>query len=280
MKNNYVSFYMPSNVYIPFDSIEKLTLRKNGAVYCGEMLGCINENLFIYSTVSGIIRGTQNINVENKLTKVLVIENDYKDKRLKLNGGKERLDLYKRKEANELLDSFNMGGKYNGKKYLSVNLLTNNNDLENKFMLMEKVYEVLETIDALLSIYNLEKAYVVVNSKDCEEYLELYSGIYPNIKFTNKLNQDDKTVVYSGFEILSIYYILKFSKKLCEKFVTIVKNKKEVLVVKTKLNCTVKELLDNLNISFNSISVTFNDNLVINNYDGIITDKIKTINIL
>lgn len=280
MKNNYVSFYMPSNVYIPFDTLEKLTLRKSGAVYCGEQLGCINENVSIYSTVSGIIKGTQKVNVENKVMNVLVIENDFKDKRLKLIGGKERLDLYKRKEANELLDSFNMGGKYNGKKYLSINLLTNTNDLENKFILMEKVYEVLETIDALLSIYSLDKAYIAVNSKACEEYLELYSGMYPNITFVNRIHQDDKTVVYNGFEILSIYYVLKFSKKLCEKFITVVKNKKEIIVVKSKLNCTIKELLESLSISYTSANVILYDNLVINNYDGIITDKIKTINVL
>lgn len=280
MKNNYISFYMPSNVYIPFDSVEKLTLRKNRVVYCGEKLGCMNDSSLIYSTVSGIIKGTLKVNIENKVVDTLVIENDYKDKRLKLNGGKERIDLYKRKEANEILDLFNLSGKYNGKKHLSVNLLINDHDLESKFILMEKVYEILETVDAILNIYSLEKAYIAVNNKECEEYLELYCGIYPNIKFTTRFHQDDKTVSYNSFELLSIYYALKFSKKLCEKFVTIVKNKKEVIVVKIKLNINVKELLENLNIQSNSVSVITMDNITINNYDGIITDKIKTIIIL
>ncbi len=280
MENNYISFYTPNYVYIPFDTLEKLNLRKNKTVYCGEELGTLNDGNIIYSSISGIIKGAGKVNVENKTMDALVIENDYKDKRFKLNGGKERIDIYKRKEANELLESFNLSGKFNGKKYLVVDLSVTNNNMENIFILSEKNYEILETIDALITIYSLDMAYIVVNNNKCQEYLEMYSGIYPNIKFTGKALTSDKIVNYSGNDILNLYYLLKYNKKVCEKFITVVYGKKQIKIVKTKTNIMIKELIEYLNINYTNITVITYDNQKISNYDGLITDNIKSIIIL
>ncbi len=277
MKNDYVSFYTPTNVYIPFENSDKLNLRKNKIVYCGEKLGCMNDGFHIYSSVSGIVKGASKINILNNMCDSLVIENDYKDKRFKLNGGKERIDLYKRKETNELLELYNLSRKFNGKKYLVVDLLVSKNDLENKYILREKVYEILETIDALITIFSLETAFIAVNNKECQEYLEMYCGIYPNISFSSKVMRNDKIVNYNGNDILNLYYVLKYNKKLCEKFITVVSDKKQIKVVKIKLNIMIKELMDFLSLKYNKITIITHDNLKITNYNGIITDKIKTI---
>lgn len=275
-QKNYLTFYTPSNIYIPYDSIEKLNLRKSNIVYYGEILGKLNTEVNIFSTASGLIRGTSKVESDNKMINALVIENDYKDKPFKIVGGKERFDIYKRKEANEILDNFNIPGKYNGKKYLMIDLLIKNNHLENRILSLEYHYELLETIDALMTIYSLDKAYIAINDNISEEVFNRYFGIYPNIKFINRVKKNDLCVNYTGYEVLRIYNALKFNKFLSEKFVTIFNNK-EIRVIKTKNYILVSEILNNLNIKSENVSViTYNDEKI-SNYKGIINENIKSI---
>lgn len=271
-----VAFNTPSYIYIPYDNVEKLTLRKNNVVYYGELLGKMNSETNIYSSVSGIIKGTSKVQVYNRIVDTLVIENDYKDKPFKLKVGKEKFDIYKRKESNELLNTFNIIGKYNGKKNLMIDLLVDSNHLENKYISYEYHYELLETIDALLTIYNLNKAYIAINDGISEEVIKRYSGIYPNIKFVNRVKNNESSVNYTGYEILKIYNALKFNKNLCEKLITIL-NGKKATIVKTKINVLVNELLESLNIKNGSVNIITYDNEKISNYKGIITENIKTI---
>lgn len=275
-KNNYNSFLMPEMIYLPFDSPEKLTLRKNGYVYKGELLGKKTGDENIYSSVSGKIRGTVRITSNDKEETCLAIENDYKDKSLKLIGGKRKIE-YKRKDANEILDRFNLSRKYNGKKYLVIDFLISSNDVENRYLSEKYSFEILECIDLILSIFNLEKAFLVINDKYTEMYLKRYSRMYPNIDYLRKLDVTESCVCYSANEILEIYYAFKYDKSLSEKFITIV-NGKSVMIIKTKVNILTSELLSRFNLNFTNVKALNCNRKIIDNYkNSLITKNIKSI---
>ena len=269
-------FNTPAYVYVPYDSVDKLTLRKTGTVYMNEYIGYMGASKRVYSPVSGRIIGTKKINADGSLVNALVIENDYKDKYLKIKAGKENFDYFKRKDANEVFDVFNIDGKYNGKKFLMVDLSIKHNNLENKYLVNKYNYEILETIDAILKIFSIDIAYIAVNNSTIEELLSEYSGIYPNIKFVSNVITNEYSVLYNGYDILKIYNALKFNRFYSTKYVTIV-NKRNVCVMKTRLGVDVKELLLCLNMNANNIEVITYSNNKVSNYDGILTPNIKTI---
>ena len=66
-REKFVVFNTPTYIYEPYDSVEKLTLRKTGTVYMNEYLGVMGANKKIYSPVSGRIIGTKKTNVNNSL---------------------------------------------------------------------------------------------------------------------------------------------------------------------------------------------------------------------
>lgn len=274
-KERFEVFNTPSYIYLMYDSIDKLTLRKSGTVYNLENLGLMSNNYNIYSPVSGKIIGTKKVKNLNNEVNTLVVENDYKDKCSKIKTGKYVYDYYKRKEANELFDTFNISGKYNGKKFLMIDLTIKNNYLENKYIVKKYNYEILETIDAIQKIFSIDTAYIAVNNQIIQNLLEEYSGIYPNIKFVSRVINNEYSVSYNGYDIIKIYNVLKFNRYYNTKYVTVV-SKKETIVVKTKSNILVSELLMFLNLEGNINIITYS-NEKINNYDGILSESIKTI---
>ena len=274
-KERFEVFNTPSYIYLMYDSIDKLTLRKSGTVYNLENLGLMSNNYNIYSPVSGKIIGTKKVKNLNNEVNTLVVENDYKDKCSKIKTGKYVYDYYKRKEANELFDTFNISGKYNGKKFLVIDLTIKNNYLENKYIVKKYNYEILETIDTIQKIFSIDTAYIAVNNQIIQNLLEEYSGIYPNIKFVSRVINNEYSVSYNGYDIIKIYNVLKFNRYYNTKYFTVV-SKKETIVVKTKPNILVSELLMFLNLEGNINIITYS-NEKMNNYDGILSESIKTI---
>ncbi len=274
-KERFEVFNTPSYIYLMYDSIDKLTLRKSGTVYNLENLGLMSNNYNIYSPVSGKIIGTKKVKNLNNEVNTLVVENDYKDKCSKIKTGKYVYDYYKRKETNELFDTFNISGKYNGKKFLMIDLTIKNNYLENKYIVKKYNYEILETIDTIQKIFSIDTAYIAVNNQIIQNLLEEYSGIYPNIKFVSRVINNEYSVSYNGYDIIKIYNVLKFNRYYNTKYFTVV-SKKETIVVKTKPNILVSELLMFLNLEGNINIITYS-NEKMNNYDGILSESIKTI---
>ena len=274
-KERFEVFNTPSYIYLMYDSIDKLTLRKSETVYNLENLGLMSSNYNIYSPVSGKIIGTKKVKNLNNEVNTLVVENDYKDKCSKIKTGKYVYDYYKRKEANELFDTFNISGKYNGKKFLMIDLTIKNNYLENKYIVKKYNYEILETIDTIQKIFSIDTAYIAVNNGIIQSLLEEYSGIYPNIKFVSRVINNEYSVSYNGYDIIKIYNVLKFNRYYNTKYFTVV-SKKETIVVKTKPNILVSELLMFLNLEGNINIITYS-NEKMNNYDGILSESIKTI---
>lgn len=275
-KEKFAIFNTPTYVYEPFDSVDKLNLRKTGTVYMNEYIGLMGANKKIYSPVSGRIIGTKKMNVNGSLVNTLVIENDYKDKYLKIKAGKECYDDYKRKDANAIFDLFNIDGKFNGKKFLMIDLTIKNNNLENKYFINKYNYEILETIDAILKIFSIDTAYIAVNNSTIEELLGEYCGIYPNIKFVSRVITNDYSVLYNGYDILKIYNALKFNRFYSTKYLTLV-NGKNIFVVKSRLGVDIKEILMLLGINASSVEAITYSNDKISNYDGILSSIIKTI---
>ena len=81
----YITYLTPEYIYIPYDNEMLLTLNKNKLVYHNMSLGTNNDGSEIFSPVSGKIIGIKEMEFNNKKSNTLVIMNDYKDKREKLN---------------------------------------------------------------------------------------------------------------------------------------------------------------------------------------------------
>ena len=76
----YLTYYSPEYIYIPYDKQETLRLREDKVVLNNMLLGTLDNGSSIYSPVSGIILGTKKSNYIDGERNSLVIENDFIDK--------------------------------------------------------------------------------------------------------------------------------------------------------------------------------------------------------
>ena len=81
----YITYLTPEFIYIPFDNQALLNLSKNGEVLHNGYLGTKNDGSKIFSPVSGKILGIKDTYYNGYTSKSLVVENNFMDKREKLN---------------------------------------------------------------------------------------------------------------------------------------------------------------------------------------------------
>src|SRR5574344_2015097 len=88
MKKNvqeYLTYYSPEFIYIPYDELSLLKLRKDNKILYNTNIGLLNNGDSIFSPVSGKIIGTRKSKFLSGEKNSLVIENDFIDRREKLN---------------------------------------------------------------------------------------------------------------------------------------------------------------------------------------------------
>ncbi len=265
VKLGYLSFMMPEYIYIPFDNKESLKIPKSKNIYCGSYLGSNIDNENIFSTVSGRIIGVKSLMTTTGLNNVLIIENDFRDKRQKIIGSKKDLLNYKVNEAEELLKYYNTDRNFNNKKYLIINIsYDKKSDLSNNYLINKNVHKFLEAADAIQSIFKLIKVIFVINSKDhfLRESLSKYIGTYTDFSiFITKENIKDEVlaksiygkkcnecVVYNFLELFEVYNTLKNNKVLTEKYITVFGHHIETKVLYTKIGVSIEDILSVLRI--------------------------------
>lgn len=253
-------------IYMPLESNLGYTYKplvKAGDYVCaGEKIG---ENkladLTLKSSVSGTVVGLENKYIANgKLVKCIVIENDFKEKYLNKPGKKKNISNYNKEEFIYMLRENGISGlggsdyptylKYDSKEKIHY-LVVNGAECEaysssDNAVMYHKAEEILETMDAMMEILEIKKAYIALsesNQKVIKRFLK-YINTYPNIKIYalpsgypngwersiikeifgmtyEKEPQEIGVVVNNVSTIYAIYEMLKYNRPLTERVITI-----------------------------------------------------------
>ena len=287
--NEYIK---PQVIYVPLENKSGVTYRhlvKQGDyVFKGDVVA-VNDNIDfpLHSSVSGyVITGTKKILNNGKKIKCVTIENDFKEKYRDKIGAKSNLANYTKEEFLNLLKDSGITGlggsgfptylKYSTDKEIDC-LLINGVECEpyigcDKAVMNNYPEEILESIDSILEIMKIKKAYIVIKENNLVSFekLKKYVGTYPNIEI--KLMPDMYpsgwersivehvlgktyenypieigTIVSNVSTIYAIYEMLKYNRPLTERIITITGTGiKKPTNVKVKIGALLSEIIENI----------------------------------
>lgn len=277
----YITYLSPEFIYVPFDNIELLHIKKSKLVYNNTFLGTTNDGSKIFSPVSGKIIGVKDMIYNNKNSKALVIENDFIDRREKLNPTRNMSKL-KRSEIVESLEKYGLNKKINSKTTLVVNsLYDKNNDLKDMVINYESYEEILEAIDEFMNIFNMKTCYICVDRDDLisisayEKYINAFLNIC--LVHSNKKFKDSTCVFYSVEEILAIYKAIHLDYMYDNTIITI--NDGSPTIVKVKLYTPLCELLRALKMSVRDSEIFVNGKKQENILNFVIDSTVRSVTI-
>lgn len=291
IKEKTTTWIKPEKVYIPLivlnDTDITILVKKDDYVLKGSVIGRKKGDLKvpIHSSISGKVLDIEECTYMNgNKVKCIVIENDYKEK-MDLRTTNEKISNYTKQEFTDIVRDagiVGLGGagfptyiKYNSDniKTLVINAVECEPYITADFSLtIDKCEEILETIDAIMTINNIEKAIIAVkkNNVTLINQLKNYMGSYLNIKLvtvpniypmgwerllveeTLHIKYDrlpiEKGVVVSNIStIYAIYEALKYEKPLIERVITFTgegfKEPKNILV---KVGTKVSNVINNI----------------------------------
>lgn len=275
----YITYLTPEFIYVPYDDINLLTLKKDRKVYNNGLLGTRKDGTKIFSPVSGSVAGIRKSNYNGYESDSLCIENDFMDKRIKLNPTKNVTKL-KKSEIIESLEKYGLKRNINSKTTLVVNSKYNKNfDLKDVVINVESYEEILEAIDEFMEIFNMKTCYLCIDRDDLysinayEKYINAFLNIC--IVHSNKKFKDSKCEFYSIEEILAIYKAIHQDYLYDNTIITI--NNGQTTVVKVKIYSELKELLKALKIPFTSKSIYVNDKKIDNLNTFIIDSSVRSV---
>ena len=271
----YITYLSPEFIYIPFDNMETLRIKKSKNVYHNMSLGTRNDGTQIFSPVSGRIIGVKEMDFKNNRYNSLVIENNFIDKKEVLNPLRNVSKL-KKSEIVESLNKYGLGKNLNSKTTLVVNSLYDKKyDLKDMVINYESYEEILEAIDEFMNVFNIKNCYICVDKNDLysisayEKYINAFLNIcmvHSNKKFRNNNN----VAFYNVEDILAIHKAMCLDYMYDNTIITI--NDGDTTIVKVKLYTSLYELLKALKISFNNKYV-YVDKKEINNIKDFVIDR-------
>lgn len=274
MNYEYINYLTPEFIYIPFDDISTLDIPKNGNVYNNKCLGSLKNDNKIFSPVSGKIIGTKTMSFMDKNIETLVIENNFMDKRDKLNYTKNVNKLTK-EDVIQSLTKYGLNKKINSKTILLIESKYDKNyDLKDVVINYEFYENILETIDEYMSIFNMNTCYLNIDKNDLFSIsaYEKYINAFPNICIvnSNKKIKQKNSITYSIEEVLAIHKAIHLDYLYDNTLVTIYY--KEPIIVKIKINSSLSELLNVFKIPYQSKNVYVNNKLI-SNIDNFVIDR-------
>lgn len=275
----YITYLSPEFIYIPFDQMDLLKIKKSKMVYNNSCLGKLNDGKNIFSPVSGRIIGIKEMTFNEKKSNCLVIENDFIEKREKLNPS-INISKVKKSDIKEQLIKYNLSKKIDSKTTLVVNSLYDRKyDLKDVVINYESYEEILEAIDEFMDIFNMKNCYICIDKNDIYSvsYFEKYINAFLNICIvhSNKKFKDEKCVFYSIEEILAIYKAIHQDYMYDNTIITIFD--KEPIVVKVKLYTSLYELLKVFKIALKDRKVYVNNKLIDNVKDFVIDSSVRSV---
>ena len=275
----YITFLSPEFIYVPYDREDLLTLKRNRQVLNNSLLGTNSNGKKIFSPVSGTIIGKKNIFYNGFNSSALVIENNFMEKREKLNPTRN-MNKTKKSEIVESLTKYGLNKKINSKTTLVVNSLYDKKyDLKDVVINHESYEEILEAIDEFMEIFNMKNCYICIDKNDLysitayEKYINAFLNIC--IVHSNKKFKDSNCVFYSIEEILAIHKAIHLDYLYDNTIITI--NNGKPTIVKVKLYSCLGELLKALRIPFKSKRVLVNNNEVVSVNDFAIDPSVRSV---
>lgn len=277
--NEYITYLTPEFIYVPFDNINTLELSKNGKVLNNQCLGTNVNNDKIFSPVSGRILGTKTMDYLDKTSNSLVIENDFIDKREKLNYTRN-VNKLKKSEIIESLTKYGLNKKINSKTTLVIKSIYNKNyDLKDMVINYESYEEILEAIDEFMDIFNMKNCYICIDKNDLYSIAsyEKYINAFPNICIvsSSKKIKESNSVTYLVEEILAIYKAIHLDYLYDNTIITIYN--KEPIIVKIKIYTSLCELLKAFKITYKGKKILVNNKLVDNITNFVIDRHVRSI---
>ena len=275
----YITYLSPEFIYVPFDSVDKLQLSKNKLVNHNTLLGERDNGKKIFSPVSGKVIGAKEMIYKSGKCKSLVIENDFIDKKEKLNPTRN-LSKTKKSDIVESLKKYGLDNKINSKTTLVVNSLYDKNyDLKDMVINYECYEEILEAIDEFMSAFGMKNCYICVDRDDLisisayEKYINAFLNIC--MVHSNKKFKDSTCVFYSVEEILAIHKAISLDYMYDNTILTI--NNGKPTIVKVKLYTSLVELLEALKIPYKAKKIYIDNNIVDNPSDFIIDSSVRSV---
>lgn len=275
----YITYLSPEFIYLPFDSVDKLQLSKNKLVNHNTLLGERDNGKKIFSPVSGKVIGAKEMIYKSGKCKSLVIENDFIDKKEKLNPTRN-LSKTKKSDIVESLKKYGLDNKINSKTTLVVNSLYDKNyDLKDMVINYECYEEILEAIDEFMSAFGMKNCYICVDRNDLYsiEAYNKYINAFLNICMvhSNKKFKDSTCVFYSVEEILAIHKAISLDYMYDNTILTI--NNGKPTIVKVKLYTSLVELLEALKIPYKTKKIYIDSNIIDNPSDFIIDSSVRSV---
>jgi len=265
------SFLTNDYIYIPYSDKDKINLRETGIIYKNDDL-TEYENKRVFSPVSGKAFGLSEINSIEGPKKVLIIENDFKDKVQKRPISNN--DIYE--VDKEIIKDLTK--EYSYKNYLTLKISYDDKfDISDEYLLKDKIIDILETLNIIDQTHENLNIKIRLDKRDIISYQTLFSylGTYPNIEIEFTPSDNNETVV-SLYDIIDIYDKLK--NRIPRDYIYLtVKSNQNLQVIKTKKNSNLKDLLEHLNLM--STNIIINEKLKIENGNFFLDEKIRTINI-
>lgn len=247
----YITYLSPEFIYVPFDRMDLLHIKKSKIVYNNTYLGENSEGRKLFSPVSGKIIGTKEMDFPNMKSNSLVISNNFIDKREKLNPLRN-MSKAKKSEIVESLEKYGLNKKINSKTTLVVNSLYNKKyDLKDMVINYESYEHILEAIDEFMGIFNMKSCYICIDKEDLysihayQKYINAFLNIC--LVHSNKKFKNDNCVFYSVEEILAIYKAIHLDYMYDNTVITIWDEKP--IIVKVKLYSSLYELLRALKVN-------------------------------
>ena len=276
----YLTYLSPEFIYIPFDKMELLKIKSSKIVLNNTFLGNMEDGRNIFSPVSGKILGIKEMQFNGKKSNCLVVENDFIDKREKLNPSRS-IAKVKKSELKESLDKYGLNKKINSKTTLVVNsFYDKKTDLKDVVINYESYEEILEAIDEFMSIFNMKNCYICIDKADLysihsyEKYINAFLNIC--IVHSNKKFKDDTCVFYGVEEILAIYKAIHQDYMYDNTIITIFDGV-ESTVVKVKLYTSLNELLKVLKVNYKGKVIYVNGNVIDDSKDFVIDSSVRSV---
>ncbi len=257
----YLTYLTAEYIYIPYDKEELLSLPKDKYTYNNSCLGTLSNGKKIFSPVSGKIIGISNMEYSDSFKNCLVIENDFIDRREKLNPTRN-INKLKKSEITESLEKYNLNKKINSKTTLVVNsFYDKNTDLKDMVINYESYEEILEAIDEFMNIFNMKTCYISIPNNDIvsTSSYEKYINAFPNICIIHSNNKfkDSTCVFYTVEEILAIYKAIHLDYMYDSVMFTICSSEHPI-IVKVKLYTALFEILRALKVQYRGKKVYVN----------------------
>ena len=276
----YLTYLSPEFIYIPFDKMELLKIKSSKIVLNNTFLGNMEDGRNIFSPVSGKILGIKEMQFNGKKSNCLVVENDFIDKREKLNPSRS-IAKVKKSELKESLDKYGLNKKINSKTTLVVNsFYDKKTDLKDVVINYESYEEILEAIDEFMSIFNMKNCYICIDKADLysihsyEKYINAFLNIC--IVHSNKKFKEDTCVFYGVEEILAIYKAIHQDYMYDYTIITLFDGV-ESTVVKVKLFTSLNELLKVLKVNYKGKVISVNGNVIDDSKDFVIDSSVRSV---